>query len=163
MDVEMNRGQVATVVVGVDGSPAAAQALRFALADAGRRGARVRVIAAAELPEFWGTMYGRDVPPPVDEIVEAMRAAAQKTVDRVRADAPELAAVPVTVQAHAGPPADVLVAASEDADLLVLGHRGRGRLASTVLGSVGLSCLLHASCPVTVVRTAPVPAMAAVN
>jgi nucleotide-binding universal stress UspA family protein len=48
----------------------------------------------------------------------------------------------------------VLVEASEGADLLVLGHRGRGALRSALLGSVGLHCVLHATCPVTVVRPA---------
>ena len=41
---------------------------------------------------------------------------------------------------------------AKDADLLVLGHRGRGAFRSAVLGSVGLHCVLHATCPVTIVR-----------
>jgi nucleotide-binding universal stress UspA family protein len=41
---------------------------------------------------------------------------------------------------------------SRDADLLVVGHRGRGGFGSAVLGSVGLQCVLHATVPVTVVR-----------
>jgi nucleotide-binding universal stress UspA family protein len=48
----------------------------------------------------------------------------------------------------------VLVEASEGADLLVLGDRGR----SALLGSVGLHCVLHATCPVTIVRPAAVTA-----
>jgi nucleotide-binding universal stress UspA family protein len=46
----------------------------------------------------------------------------------------------------------VLVDQSRDADMLVVGHRGRGGLRSAVLGSVGLQCVLHAAVPVTVVR-----------
>jgi nucleotide-binding universal stress UspA family protein len=46
------------------------------------------------------------------------------------------------------------------ADLLVLGHRGRGGFASAVLGSVGLHCVLHALCPVTIVRPEREPAEA---
>jgi nucleotide-binding universal stress UspA family protein len=53
----------------------------------------------------------------------------------------------------AGP---VLVEASEGADMLVLGHRGLGAVRSAMLGSVGLHCVLHATCPVTVVRPAAV-------
>jgi nucleotide-binding universal stress UspA family protein len=40
---------------------------------------------------------------------------------------------------------------ARDADLLVVGHRGRGAVASALLGSVGLRCVLHSTCPVTVV------------
>jgi nucleotide-binding universal stress UspA family protein len=40
--------------------------------------------------------------------------------------------------------------------VLVLGHRGRGPVASAVLGSVGLHCILHATCPVTIVRPSEV-------
>jgi nucleotide-binding universal stress UspA family protein len=50
-----------------------------------------------------------------------------------------------------GVPAAVLLEAAQDADHVVLGHRGRGWIASAVLGSVGLQCVLHATCPVTVV------------
>jgi nucleotide-binding universal stress UspA family protein len=39
-----------------------------------------------------------------------------------------------------------------DADLLLVGHRGLGDVASACLGSVGLQCVLHATCPLTVVR-----------
>jgi nucleotide-binding universal stress UspA family protein len=45
-----------------------------------------------------------------------------------------------------------------DADLLVVGHRGRGGIARACLGSVGLQCVLHAACPVVVVRPTAAPA-----
>jgi nucleotide-binding universal stress UspA family protein len=62
--------------------------------------------------------------------------------------------VPVLLQVKptAGHPARVLLAAAEGADLLVLGDRGRGVLLSALLGSIGLQCVLHAPCPVTIVR-----------
>jgi nucleotide-binding universal stress UspA family protein len=70
--------------------------------------------------------------------------------DEVAADRTPL--VSVDVEAVAGGPAPVLLDAAEGADLLVLGHRGRGAFSSAVLGSVGLQCVLHATCPVTIVR-----------
>ena len=58
-----------------------------------------------------------------------------------------------------GKPADVLIERARGADLLVIGHRGRGGAASALLGSVGLQCVLHAECPVTVFRPKLQPAV----
>jgi nucleotide-binding universal stress UspA family protein len=60
--------------------------------------------------------------------------------------------VSVDVEALVGSPASVLLEQAREADLLVVGHRGRGGFVSAVLGSVGLQCVLHRSGPVTVVR-----------
>ncbi|MBW0113870.1 universal stress protein [Pseudonocardia abyssalis] len=148
-----------TVVVGVDGSPGSRAALEHALQDAARRGSRLRVVAAARLPEYWATAYGMIAPPPVSEVVEQVRVAAQELTTGVTAAHPDLAArVPITVEARAGSAAEVLIDASEGVDLLVVGHRGHGALSSAMLGSVGLQCVLHATCPVTVIP--PVPASA---
>jgi nucleotide-binding universal stress UspA family protein len=151
MDAEVT----GTVVVGVDGSPGSRVALEYALEDAARRGARLQVVAAAQMPEYWAMAYGMTAPLPIPDIVAAVRDAVQQTVDEVAAARPGLAArVPVSVDVRTGAPADVLLDAADGADALVLGHRGHGALRSAVLGSVGLRCLVHASCPVTIVRPA---------
>jgi len=51
-----------------------------------------------------------------------------------------------------GSAAAVLLEASRDADLLVVGNRGRGALAEVLLGSVSEHCVRHGLCPVVVVR-----------
>jgi nucleotide-binding universal stress UspA family protein len=51
-----------------------------------------------------------------------------------------------------GPPARVLIDASQNADLLVVGSRGHGAFAGMLIGSVSQHCVHHASCPVVVVR-----------
>jgi nucleotide-binding universal stress UspA family protein len=63
---------------------------------------------------------------------------------------------PVTVRATVaeGHPADVLVRAARGADLLVVGSRGHGGFAGSLLGSVSQYCVHHAACPVLVVRDA---------
>ena len=73
---------------------------------------------------------------------------------------PRLGAVPTEVVTLPGPAAKALIEQAADADLLVVGHRGRGGFKSAVLGSVGLHCVLHATCPVTVVRPERVAATA---
>ena len=64
----------------------------------------------------------------------------------------------VRVVAVPGATGPVLVEQSRTAALLVVGHRGRGELASALLGSVGLYCVLHAHSPVLVIRPGPVAA-----
>lgn len=144
-----------TVVVGADGSPAARTAIEYALQDAERRGARLRIVAAAQLPQCWADGYSVPAIPAPEEIRREMRTAARRQLEEVRRARPELAVVPVTIEATTGAPGPVLVDAARGADLLVLGHRGRGAVRSALLGSVGLYCVLHASCPVTTVRQAP--------
>jgi Universal stress protein family len=58
----------------------------------------------------------------------------------------------VTGPARIGRAGPELTEASAGADLLIVGHRGRGAVASAVLWSVGLHCVLHATCPVLIVR-----------
>jgi nucleotide-binding universal stress UspA family protein len=150
-----------TIVVGADGSPAAATAIEYALRDAVRRGARLRIVAATQLPQYWAGGYSMPALPPPEDITADLESAVRHQLDDVLTAHPQLAAVPVTVEARIGPPGQVLLEAAAGADELVLGHRGRGVVGSALLGSVGLHCALHAPCPVTVVRPAvvaePVP------
>jgi nucleotide-binding universal stress UspA family protein len=153
-----------TIVVGVDGSPESRAAIEFAMREATRRNAWLRVVAAAHLPEYWTIAYGTaDLPSP-EEVIADTKRMARAALDEVVREHPALAAVEFNIEAIAGPPGPVLADASDGADLLVLGHRGRGAVRSALLGSVGLHCVLHATCPVTIVRpaavTAPVPAAA---
>jgi nucleotide-binding universal stress UspA family protein len=62
-------------------------------------------------------------------------------------DDPGISIVPIAVR---GTPAQVLVGASEKADLLVIGSRGLGGLKGMVLGSVGHHCAAHAHCPIVI-------------
>ena len=145
------------IVVGIDGSPEAALALAQAAQDAARRGATLRVVSVARTAEVWAVPLGM-APPTVPvlpgESLDAVREATQAAVDALIAAHPELAQVKVEVVAISGHAATELVEQSREADLLVIGHRGLGGLASAFLGSVGLSCVLHAHCPVLVVRPA---------
>ena len=146
------------VVVGVDGSPESREALRFALEDAHRRGAQVKAVTAYLSPEYWAASYGLSVLPTIEEVVEDNLTVARDVLRTAVDDAPGLSEVPVDVIALPGAPARVLVEQAQGAALLVVGHRGRGGFKSAVLGSVGMQCVLHATCPVTVVRPQQEPA-----
>ncbi|GAA2865039.1 hypothetical protein GCM10010472_22960 [Pseudonocardia halophobica] len=145
------------IVVGDDGSPGAAAALRFALREAARRGAGVEVVSAFTVPAPWPVVYGvPQVPTPrgmATEIERELRIRAAAAADELRAE--QDGRVPgIVVRAVPGEPGHVLSAASVGADLLVVGSRGRGAGASLLLGSVGLHCVLHAPSTVTVVPSA---------
>lgn len=138
------------IVVGVDGSDPSLVALRYALAEATLRGARLSVVTAYDPPEYWSVAYGAPMPASSSEIERNLRARIQRILDDELAAVPSPPAVELTVVG--GSAGVALVDAAREADLLVVGHRGRGQMSSTLLGSVGLRCVLHAPCAVTVVR-----------
>ena len=150
-------GERLGVVVGVDGSSESCAALLFALEEAARRGTGLRVVSVLVPPQFWPNAYGLSAPPTIQQMKDDLRVVARHMANGAVAERPDLAAVPVELHEVEGRPAEVLVDQSRGADLLVVGHRGRGGFASALLGSVGLQCLMHAECPVTVVRPAPTP------
>jgi nucleotide-binding universal stress UspA family protein len=139
------------VVVGTDFSSGARAALVFALHDAARRGVPVEVVTAYRPPDYWLDFYaiGSYVP-------DQVRTAAVERVETFVAEAlPEGPQPPpeVRVRVSMGSPADVLIAESHGADLLVVGGRGHGGFTSMLLGSVTMQCVLHATCAVTVVHS----------
>ena len=143
------------VVVGVDGSVHAAAALRFALVEAERLRAELVDVAAWQAPEapvdpF--TVLHADVDIDREQQVARVRDWLLWTVDDARTPLTER--VPVRAEAPEGHPAAALLAEGADADLVVVGSRGRGGFAGLLLGSVSRSVLHHAVVPVAVVHVA---------
>ena len=135
------------VVVGVDGSDAGRRALRWAFEEARLRGLRLRAIGVVQLH-----LVALSVPgyPYADETyVNDLVAATREEVALVGADCP---GVEADVEAVLGTPAETLVDASEGAELLVVGSRGRGGFSGLLLGSVSQQVVSHAHVPVLVVR-----------
>ena len=137
-----------TIVVGVDGSPHGEAALEFAAEEAALRGARLRVVCAWEFPMVVAPMgvYPAESFEGLRDDVEAL---VQASVARVAEIQPLVECEGVTSE---GQPAAVLLKEAEDADMIVVGSRGRGSVASLLLGSVSQEVVHHASCPVVVVR-----------
>jgi nucleotide-binding universal stress UspA family protein len=137
-----------TIVVGVDDSPCAVDAIRWALEEAELRGARVRAVHAWHLPQLTPP-GGR---PPAGLEVEAYRQEAKRrlrtALQQAGVDDRRLEVEPVVAEA---PPTEALLDAARDAILLVLGARGRGTFAGLVLGHVSHQCTLLSPCPVVVV------------
>ena len=144
----------AHIVVGIDGSDGSDAALDHACEEAALRGLAVLAVAVWEPPDLWVTSKG--LVPPATELHRAALADAHEQVANAASRRVGRSAMPVevTVEAHSGPAAVVLERLSRGAAMLVVGHRGRGAVASRLIGSVGLSCVLHASCTVVVVRPA---------
>ena len=140
---------MSTIVVGVDGSDRARDALRFALEEARLRGAVVRVVAAWHVPV---AAYGGTFVPPDPALVDQLGPDALRAVERALEDAGDLAAdVSVETVVREGAPARVLLEEADEADLLVLGSRGLGGFRGLLLGSVSQQCAHHAPCPVVIV------------
>jgi nucleotide-binding universal stress UspA family protein len=137
------------IVVGVDGSESARDALAWALDEGRLRDDDVRVVSAWFFsPAAYGTMGY--VPPVSDESFElAAEQAMTETLDALEDSAKGLRVERMVVE---GTAASVLVEAAKDADLLVVGSRGHGTLTGLLLGSVSHQVALHAECPVVIIR-----------
>jgi nucleotide-binding universal stress UspA family protein len=128
------------ILVGADGSPPSRDALDFAFEEATLREAPVLAVCA--LADAPGSLGGAD----------KLREQFEDAISRWEKDHPEVA---VLRRLSHGGARDALLTAAHDAQLLVVGARGRGGIAGMPLGSVSLAALHHAPCPVGVARPAP--------
>jgi nucleotide-binding universal stress UspA family protein len=135
------------IVVGVDGSEHGRRALRWAQRKAARHGDELTALLAwglfDQLHADGSTSFDPDYGP-----TDAAAALDAVVTDTLGADA----AGAVRQVAVCDLPARALLDAASDADLLVVGPRGRSELRELALGSVTQTCLHHARCPVAVVR-----------
>jgi nucleotide-binding universal stress UspA family protein len=134
-----------TIIVGIDGSAASEHALDWADGEARRRSTPLHLVH--------GWTYAVGGHAAVAETLELLAEASANLVDRTvalaRAAAPGLDVDGIAVPL---PPARALVDASTGAELVVVGSRGHGTLASLALGSVADACIRHAAAPVAVIR-----------
>ena len=136
----------AGLVVGVDGSDAAAHAADVAASFALERGWPVELLCAVPLavPTLAWLPTALDPEPVVREVRAELDAAAET----LRAAHPGLEVMTRVVHDS---PARALTEASRGAPLVALGARGHGGFAGMLLGSVSQAVLRHADCPVLVV------------
>jgi nucleotide-binding universal stress UspA family protein len=135
------------IVVGVDGSPQAERALRWAAEEADRHGAALAAVMAWDFlaqPHSAGAgdEDGFDPTYGADDAAATLRAVVQDVLPGRQ----------VEESAVLAGPAEALVDAATAADLVVVGDRGVGGFAGLLLGSVSERVLEEAPCPVAVVR-----------
>jgi nucleotide-binding universal stress UspA family protein len=139
-----------TIVVGVDGSRGAEQAIRWAAETAVRRGSGLRLVHAQPIVE---TYFYDGVLAATGADSAAVRAEGERVVraavELARWAAPDLV---ITTEIRSDPPSLVLIEQSRDALMVVVGRTGHGGFTGMLVGSTAAAVLSHAHCPVAVVR-----------
>ncbi|WP_434995995.1 universal stress protein [Arthrobacter sp. Ld5] len=139
----MQRG----IVVGVDGSDQSICALLWAAREAARRDAPLYVVTAYTVPVFAASSMDAGYATVDDEVIrESAQAVLDEAVSRL-----EGMALEVHPRIESGDAAGVLLDLSEDAELMVVGSRGRGGFVGRLLGSVSSALPAHAKCPTAVI------------
>jgi nucleotide-binding universal stress UspA family protein len=137
------------IIVGIDGSEYSPAALQLAGRIANALNAPIEVMTCLGWSDFYLPSH---LPSGNLQAIAQLEAVARRSMEEAieRAygqDRPHN----LTASVKAGSPAKVLVEESRDAQLLVVGRRGRGGLLGQVMGSVSAACTAHAHCPVLVV------------
>jgi nucleotide-binding universal stress UspA family protein len=138
---------MATILVGVDGSACADGALEAAAAEAALRGARLLVVSAWQIPPNVVMVAGA-----YPDIFDSFRLEAEdvvsKAVDRVASLQPKVDCEGLAIE---GRPGEVIVQQASEAELIVVGSRGRGGFTGLLLGSVSQQVVHDSRVPVLVV------------
>ena len=146
------RSGIGRIVVGVDGSEHSDAAIDWAARMAKGMGSEVVAVFAIAPPVYFDTGYMAPVAPP--QFDPAWRAEMKKEFEKQWCKGLRDAGVPFRMIMEDGRPASVIaqVADSVDADVIVIGRRGRGGVAELVLGSVSHELVLHSKRPVLVIE-----------
>lgn len=137
------------VVVGVDGSREATQAVAFAAAEADREGDELTVLYDVRTPD---PVIDAGLTPVslADMISEEERVVLSETVAGLEEDYPDLKVRQVLETERN--PAEALVHAAAEARMLVVGSRGKGGFKRLLLGSTAHGVLKHMPCPTVITR-----------
>lgn len=138
------------ILVGIDGSEHAYRALEWAAAEAALRKAPLTVLTVCQAVA--GYMMPAVTYPGDETLINEARKTAREQTDEVL-DKLETESRPssVEISAVSGLPADEILQAGENADMIVLGSRGAGGFRKLLMGSVSSQVTHHAHCPVVVI------------
>ena len=141
-----------TIIVGVEGSGGAKQALRWAINEAKLRDAKIEVVTAYTSTFVSTASDVNYTPVETINLQEQIQEMQKEVVDSVldsldsKSDIPE-----IECKLIKGRPANALISAAESVDMLVVGSRGRGGFKGLLLGSVSHQIVQHSKCPVVIV------------
>lgn len=146
---------IGRIVVGVDGSEHAEAAIQWAVRMAKGMGSEVVAVFAVAPPIYFDGGYMAPIAPP--QLDEDWRAGVKKEFEEQWCTSLRDAGVNFRTIFEDGRPASVIakVAESVNADVIVVGRRGRGGVAELVLGSVSHELVLHSKRPILVISTEP--------
>ena len=138
------------IVVGVDGSPGSLEALEWAYGEALVSGSDLTAVHGWIYP-YAGTRSGVSEPRTQMQLdaMEELKTSLESLGPRMTGGS-----IHVHARLVEQSPAEALLEESKDADLVVVGSRGRGALRASLLGSVSRTVVQHATCPVAVIRPA---------
>jgi nucleotide-binding universal stress UspA family protein len=140
------------VVVGIDGSPASDEALRWAVAEATMRSVGLSLIFACPPPST--SWSARRTAVGIRQRLEGTaHDAIGHALTLVEETAPQRTSLRVSGEVIASPPLPTLIDVSKDAQMVVVGRGGTGALRDDHLGSVSSGLVRHAHCPVAVIGT----------
>jgi nucleotide-binding universal stress UspA family protein len=140
-----SRGRPDRVVVGIDGSPAADEALTWAIDEAGLHGIELVVVHA------WSYPYSPTVTS-TSQARDLMEIDAACVLDRALEHARERSSIEVSGRLIENATVSALLDTIRDGDVLVLGHRGHSSLVAGLLGSTVNAVVDRCAVPVAVVR-----------
>jgi len=138
------------IIVGIDGSAHSRRALEWAVREAAIQRTPLTVLTVQQAAAgYWG---GAAIYPGDDALAgQALKAAREETDEVLDRLGSEARPSQVAVRAVAGLPAEELLNAAADADMIVVGSRGAGGFRKLLMGSVSSQVTHHAHCPVVVI------------
>jgi nucleotide-binding universal stress UspA family protein len=145
---DMHRG----ILAGVDGSAPSNAAVRWAAREAAMRNVPLVLIHARTTPTAGVEMTWPALPVPEDLTRRQEEEARQVVADAVNVAESELERSRIDTKVVLAAPIPTLVDLTKDVDMIVVGCRGQGALARTLLGSVSTALVHHAHCPVAVIH-----------
>ena len=149
---EQQQGSTRRYVVGVDGSAASIEALRWAVEEArAHGGGDIRAVLVWSLPYVGLATSMAPEPYALPETKLIEQEAQQRLTSSIEALGDTSPAV-LRGEVIEGQPAGVLRELSHEADLVVVGSRGHGGFSALMLGSVSAQVVRHAHCSVVVIR-----------